>query len=80
MPGVDERNSMSPAAPEGTRYAGRAALVGVLGIALIMIGIMLVALLQAPVVWPGVIITGFVSIGGGLALLLVAWRGRHPKS
>jgi hypothetical protein len=80
MPGVDERNSMSPAPPEGARYAGWATLVGVLGIALIMIGIMLVAMLQATVVRPGVVITGFVLIGGGLALLPVAWRGRRPKS
>lgn len=53
-------------------------LIGLLGVALIMIGIMLVAMLQAPVVRPRVIVTGFVLIAIGLVLLPIAWlRRRH---
>lgn len=63
--------------PARPRHAGRAVIVGVLGIALIMIGVMLVAMLQAPVVRPRVIVTGFVLIALGLALLPVAWLGRR---
>lgn len=52
-------------------------LIGVLGIALIMIGGMLVAMLQAPVVRPRVIVTGFVLIAAGLVLMVIAWHFRQ---
>ena len=62
------------------RHSGRAALLGVLGISLIMIGSMLVAMLQAPVVRPKVVVTGFVLIAVGFVLSLVAWLCRHLGS
>lgn len=61
------------------RYSGRAALVGVLGVALILIGSMLVAMLDAPVVRLRAVIAGFVLIAAGIALLLIAWLGRVIK-
>lgn len=61
------------------RHAGWAALVAVLGIAFIFIGLMLLAMLQAPVVRPKIIVTGAVLIAGGLVLLPVAWLGRRPS-
>lgn len=61
------------------RYSGRAALVGVLGIAVILIGSMLVAMLDAPVLRLRAVIAGFVLIAAGIALLLVAWLSRVIK-
>ena len=61
------------------RHAGWAALVGVLGVAFVFIGAMLVAMLQAPVVRPRIIVTGAVLIAGGLVLLPVAWLGRRSS-
>jgi hypothetical protein len=60
----------------GPRHSGRAALLGVLGIALIMIGSILIAMLQAPVVRPRVVATGFVLIPAGFVLLAIAWFAR----
>jgi hypothetical protein len=54
-------------------------LIGVVGIALIMIGGMLVAMLQAPVVRPRVIVTGFVLIAAGMVLMVIAWLGRRHR-
>ena len=59
------------------RHPGWAVLVGLLGIVLVFIGAMLIAMLDAPVVRPRVIFTGFVLIVAGLLLLPVAWLGRH---
>jgi hypothetical protein len=75
----DPPESPAPSDPTaGPRHSGRAALLGVLGIALMMIGSMLVAMLQAPVVRPRVVVTGFVLIPAGLVLSIVAWLCRHP--
>jgi hypothetical protein len=54
-------------------------IVGVLGIALMLIGLMLIAMLQAPVVRPRIVITGFVLLGIGGALMPVAWLGRRHR-
>lgn len=51
-------------------------MIGVLGIALIMIGVMLVAMLDAPVVRTRAVVTGFVLIAAGLVLLRIAWVDR----
>jgi hypothetical protein len=77
---VQSEPAQAPAQPDlpaPARHAGRAVLIGVLGIALIMIGGMLVAMLQAPVVRPRVIVTGFVLLASGFLLLSVAWRYRR---
>ena len=77
---IDLGEPSAPADPGARpRYAGRAVLLGVLGIALIVIGTMMVAMLQAPVVRPRVIVTGFVLIGVGLILLPLAWMGRRHR-
>jgi predicted transcriptional regulator len=68
-----------PTPPKGSverRYAGWAILAGVLGIALIMIGVMLVAMLQAPFAQPRVVVTGVVLLATGFALMPIAWLGR----
>ena len=59
------------------RYAGWAIMVGVLGIGLILIGVMLIAMIQAPFEQSRTVVTGFVSLGLGAALLPVAWFGRR---
>lgn len=66
-----------PEKPIERRYAGWAILLGVLGIGLIVIGVMLVALLQAPFEQSRAVVTGFVLLGLGSALLPVAWLGRR---
>lgn len=55
-------------------------MIGVLGIALIMIGVMLVATLDAPVVRTRTVVSGFVLIAAGLVLLPIAWIGRAGKA
>jgi hypothetical protein len=67
-------------APVPMRHSGWAALMAVLGIVFVMIGVMLVAMIQAPVVPPRIVVTGFALIAFGLLLLPVAWFGRRPKS
>lgn len=52
-------------------------MVGVLGIGLILIGVMLIAMIQAPFEQSRAVVTGFVSLGLGAALLPVAWFGRR---
>lgn len=66
-----------PEKPIQRRYAGWAILVGVLGVGLILMGVMLVALLQAPFGQSRAVVTGFVLLGLGAALLPVAWFGRR---
>ncbi|HSU68091.1 MAG TPA: hypothetical protein VLJ39_14535 [Tepidisphaeraceae bacterium] len=77
MKGPEQPESSTRLPEPSPRHAGWAALVGVLGIALIMIGVILVAMLDAPVVRHRIVITGFVLVFCGLLLLPVAWFGRH---
>jgi hypothetical protein len=65
---------------EPGRYAGWATLVGILGIAMMMIGIMLVAMAQAPAAPRRTVIGGFVMLASGFLLLVVAWLGRRPRA
>ena len=61
------------------RQPGWAVLVGVLGVALFLIGAVLLAMLQAPVVRPRVIVTAWVLMASGIILLPVAWLGRRRR-
>lgn len=72
---ADRPTLNAPEPAERPRHAGWAALVGVLGLVFVLIGAMLLAMLQAPVVRPKIIVTGAVLIAGGLVLLPVAWLG-----
>lgn len=77
---MDPPEQSQPAGPDEARpnrHAGWAVLVGMLGAAFIMIGVVLVAMLQAPSVQRRAVVTGFVLIACGLLLLPLAWRGRH---
>ena len=58
------------------RHPGWAARVGVLGIAFLLIGLVLVLMIQAPGVRHRVVVTGWVLIAAGALLLPVAWLGR----
>lgn len=70
----------APAGPaDRPRHAGWAALAGMLGAAFLVMGVTLVAMLQAPVVRPRVVAAGLVLIAGGLVLLAVAWLGRRSS-
>ncbi|HXE55725.1 MAG TPA: hypothetical protein VN541_22065 [Tepidisphaeraceae bacterium] len=59
------------------RQPGWAVLIGVLGVALFLIGAVLIAMLQAPVVRHRVIVTAWVLMASGIILLPVAWLGRR---
>ena len=74
------RQPLQPPDPAARpRHAGWAALVAVLGVVFILTGVMLVAMLQAPVVRTRIVVTGVVLIAGGLVLLPVAWLGRRSS-
>jgi hypothetical protein len=66
--------------PEPVRYSGWALLVGVAGIAVMMIGIMLIAMVQAPAAPHRTVISGFVMLASGFLLLVVAWLGRRHRA
>jgi len=72
--------SVSREPREPVRYAGWAMLVGVVGIAVMMIGIMLVAMAQAPSAPQRTVISGFVMLASGFLLLVVAWLGRRHRA
>ena len=56
-------------------------LTGVLGVACLMIGLIMLAMLQAPMVRERVIVTAVVFIAAGIILLPVAWMKRvRPRS
>jgi len=61
------------------RQPGWAVLIGVLGVALFLIGAVLLAMLQAPVVRHRVIVTAWILMASGIILLPVAWLGRRKK-
>ena len=67
-----------PALPQ--RHSGLAALLAVLAFGLLIMGVTLVAMLQAPGSNRMAVGTGAILIVGGLALLPIAWRGRHGRS
>jgi uncharacterized membrane protein len=73
--------SPEPADPESPqRHSGRAALLAMLAVGFLIIGVTLVAMLQSPGPHAMVVASGAVLIVGGLALLPIAWRGRHGRS
>ena len=55
-------------------------LVGVVGIATMMIGVMLIAMAQAPAAPQRTVISGFVMLASGFLLLVVAWLGRRHRA
>lgn len=61
------------------RHPGWAVLIGVLALVFVIIGVTLIAMMQAPVGRRRVVVTGFVLIAAGLVLLPVAWLGRHGR-
>jgi hypothetical protein len=83
MDDASERSTQTLAPPAPVRQPGWVILVGVLGAACLMIGLILLPMLQAPVLRPGVIAVADVLIAIGLALLAFAWsrrtRGRNAK-
>ena len=72
--------SISQDANEPARYAGWSLLTGVVAIAVVMIGIMLIALAQAPAAPHRAVIGGFVMCATGFLLLVIAWLGRRPPA
>ena len=68
--------------PEGepqppVRQPGWVLLLGVLGIALIVVGLMMVLMINAPIVRWRTIIIGSVMLATGLVLLPLAWLLRN---
>jgi len=56
-------------------------LCAMIGIACLIIGLMMLAMLQAPVVRPRVILTSLAFIAAGIMLVPIAWmkRARRPS-
>ena len=76
----DDRRPLQPLDPAARpRHAGWAALVATLGAVFICTGAILIAMLQAPVVQPKIIVAAIVLMAGGLVLLPVAWLGRRSS-
>jgi len=59
------------------RQPGWVLLLGVLGIALIVVGLMMVLMINAPVVKTRTIVIGAVLLGAGLVMLPLAWFLRN---
>jgi hypothetical protein len=70
--------SLSDALP--IRYSGWALLLGLLGVCLLLIGFVLGAMLQAPVVPPHTVLISIALIGSGIILLVIAWLGRSRQT
>lgn len=71
--------SSPPTRPPSVRQPGWVLLLGVLGVACLMMGLIMLAMLQAPVVRWGVILTSRVYIAAGLVLFSVAWFNRRRR-
>jgi len=75
--GGDQSGGRRPA----RRQPGWVLLTGVLGAACLMIGLIMLAMIQAPMVRQRVTVTAVVFIAAGIVLLPVAWMKRvRPRS
>jgi hypothetical protein len=80
MSDARERSSGPQLRSGPQRQPGWVLLTGVLGAACLMIGLIMLAMIQAPAVRPQVIATAVVFIAAGVLLLPVAWMKRVHRT
>lgn len=77
MAGIEKQTGGGPDRSHAVRQPGWVVLVGVLATACLVIGLLMLAMLQAPVLRRGVIVTGCAFVTAGVLLMLVAWFSRR---
>ena len=75
----DDRPQIGETSKPTRRHAGWAVLVGTLGVACLIIGLVLVGMIRAPAVRHPVVTTAYAFIAAGLLLVPLAWLGRRPR-
>src|SRR4051812_20773310 len=70
-----------PNRPKPLRQPGWVVLCGLMGVSCLLIGLMMLAMIQAPSERPQVILTSLMFVGAGVVLLPIAWmkRVRRPS-
>jgi hypothetical protein len=79
MADAGERSGRTQARRASQRQPGWVLLVGVLGAACLVIGLIMLPVLRAPAVQSRVIVTSLAFIAAGIILLPVAWIKRVRK-
>ena len=76
MAGTERQTRGAPNRPPASRHPGWVVLVGMLATVCLVIGLVMLAMLEAPGVRRGVIVTSCALIAAGALLAPIAWFGR----
>ena len=77
MAGIERQTRGGPDRSQAVRQPGWVVLVGVLATACLVIGLIMLAMLQAPAPHRSVIVTSCAVLAAGVVLMLVAWFKRR---
>lgn len=80
MAGIERQTGGGPDRLQAVRQPGWVVLVGVLATACLVIGLLMLAMLQAPAPRRSVIVTSCAFLAAGILLMLVAWFSRRGGS